>query len=113
MCSRTLQRLHDLEARRRFIAEALCLEWPQARSKRFVGKPSRQNKWKDDLFEHIRSDRLLLAGTTLQVLQWWQSGSIVPQEPGALADHVMSSCRQQALGGISSEAEAAALAYLM
>ena len=31
----------------------------------------------------------------------------VPPEPGALADHVMS-CRQHALGGISSEAEAAA-----
>ena len=32
---------------------------------------------------------------------------MVPPERGALADHVMSS-RQQALGGISSEAEAAA-----
>ena len=94
-----LERLHELEA--------LCLEWPQARSKRRVGKLSRQHKWTDALYEHIRSDRPLLAGATLQVPAWWQSGGTVPPEPGALADHVMSS-RQQALEGISTEAEAAA-----
>ena len=42
-------------------------EWPQARSKRSVGKPSRQRKWTDAMFEHIRSDRPLSDGTTLQV----------------------------------------------
>ena len=50
---------------------------------------------------------LCLRDTTLQVPSLWQSGSIVPPEPGALTDHVMWS-RQQALGGISSDAEAAA-----
>ena len=82
------------------LAEALCLEWPQARSNHRVGKPSRQRKWTDALYEHIRSDRPLPAGTTLQVPSWWQSGSIVPPEPGALADHVVN-CRQQALRGES------------
>ena len=106
-CAQRLERLHEREAQRRRIAEAFCLEWPQARSKRRVGKPSRQRKWTDALHEHIRSHRVLFAGTTLQVPSWWQSGSIVLPEPGALADHVMSS-RQQALGGISSEAVAAA-----
>ena len=62
---------------------------------------------RSSLYQHIRSCRLLPDGTTLQVPLWWQSCSIVPPEPGASADHVMS-CRQQALGGISSEAEAAA-----
>ena len=37
-----LERLHELEAQRRRIAEALCLEWPQARSKRRVGKLARE-----------------------------------------------------------------------
>ena len=56
------------------------LEWPQACSKRRVGKPSRERKWTDALYEHIRSDRPLPAGTTLQVPSWWQSGSIEPPE---------------------------------
>ena len=86
-----LERLHELEAHRRRIAEAVCLEWPQARSKRRVGKPSRQRKWTDALCENIRSDRPLPAGTTQQVPSWWQSGSIVPPEPGALADRVKRS----------------------
>ena len=94
-----LVRMHELEAQRRRIAEALCSEWPQARSKRRVGKPTRQRKWT----EHICSDRPFC----LQVPSWCQSGGIVPPEPEALTDHVMSS-RQRALGGISSEAEAAA-----
>ena len=76
-------------------------QWPQARSKRSVGKPSRQRKWTDALYEYIRSDRPMSDGTTLQVPSWWQSGGVVPPEPGASGDHVMSS-RQQALGGISS-----------
>ena len=46
-----LERLHELEAQRRRIAEASYLEWPQARSKRRVGKPSRQRKWTDALHD--------------------------------------------------------------
>ena len=76
----SLERLHELAAQRCRTAEALCLEWPQARSKRRVGQP-------DALYEQTRSDRLLPAET------------IVPPEPGALPDHVMSS-RLQALGGM-------------
>ena len=63
--ARRLERLHELEGQRRRIAEALCLEWPQARSKRRVGKPSRQRNWTEALNEHIRSARPLPAGTTL------------------------------------------------
>ena len=41
-------------------------EWPQARSKRSVGKQPRQFR-ADALYEHVRSDRPLSDGTTLQV----------------------------------------------
>ena len=51
-----LERSDELEDQRRHIAEALCLEWPQARSKRSVGKPSPQRKWTEAMYEHIRSD---------------------------------------------------------
>ena len=88
---RRLALLAEKETSRRTIAEALGLEWPRPYTKRSPGKPSRQQKWTDALYEHIQSDRPLPDGTTLGVPQWWRSGSIMPADSGALVDEVMSS----------------------
>jgi hypothetical protein len=80
--SQRLARLTSADAVRSGRAQALGLTWPAPSVKRSVGKPSRQKRWTERLYQAIVRDEHVPPGLTAVVPPWWFGGSLLqPDDP--------------------------------
>jgi hypothetical protein len=71
---------HALHRLMRFARVALT--WPAPSVKRSVGKPSRQKRWTERLYQAIVRDEHVPPGLTAVVPPWWFGGSLLqPDDP--------------------------------